>query len=198
MRDFDEIKNIWQEQQDPKLNHEEILKRVKRSKSRLANKLLAEVLLMSVTIAVLSYAWYMIPFRMWTTHLSLLIFMASSLFVLFAQLTDYRRINSSSDLLDKPESYIQYLKKYQQERHQLNTQKYRVYTLFLGLGLLLFFVEIFFVASAWFTILGLGLSIAWIICCYFWLMRRYIRREENYLNEMIEDLERLQKQFGEE
>ena len=198
MRDFDEIKNIWQDQKEPTLGHEEILKRVKRSKSRMANKLLLEVIAMSMSIAILSYAWFMIPFRMWTTHLSLLIFMGCSLFVLFAQLSDFRHIHESNNLLDKPEDYIRDLKKYKQERHQLNTQKYRVYTLFLGLGLVLFFIEIFFVASIWFTVFGLGVSILWILFCYFWLMRRYIRREEEALSEMIEDLERLKKQFEEE
>ncbi len=196
MKDFEEIKNIWHKQPDPELSQEEILKQIKRSKNRLASKLLLEVIIMSLTIAILTYAWFMIPFRMWTTHLALLIFMASSLFVLFAQLSGYRSIHADG-FLNKPEAYINYLKTYKQERHQLNTQKYRVYTLFLGLGLILFFIEIFFVASVWFTIIGLGLSIAWILICYFWLMRIYISREENELSEMIENLERLEKQFEE-
>lgn len=197
MKDFEKIKNIWHKQDDPKLSQDEILKQVKRSKSRLANKLLLEVLAMSISIALLSYAWFMIPFRMWTTHLALLIFMGSSLFVLFAQLSGYQRIHISG-LFEKPASYVQYLKKYQQERYVLNTQRYRVFTLFLGLGLILFFIEIFFVASIWFTIIGLGISAAWILICYFWLMRIYISKEEKELNNMIDNLERLEKQFDDD
>lgn len=197
MKEFDELINIWQEQPESSFNHEEILKGVKASRNKLANKLLLEVIAMSFSIAILSYAWYMIPFRMWTTHLSLLIFMACCLFVLFAQLSDYRRIHSHYDLLQKPGSYIDYLKKFKQERHRLNTQKYLVYTLFLGLGLLLFFVEIFFLSSLWLTIIGLSISIGWILICYFWLMKIYVRKEESYLSEMIENLERLKKQFEE-
>lgn len=198
MKDFEVIKNIWQDQQDPTLSQEEVLKRMKRSRNRLANRLLLEVVLMSFCIALLSYAWYMIPFRMWTTHLSLFIFMACSLFVLFAQLSAYRRIHHQQELLSTPQEYIIQLKKFQQERYQLNTQKYLVYTLFLGLGLLLFFVEIFFVSSILLTVVGLGISIAWIILCYFWLMKKYVRKEESYLNEMIQNLERLSEQFNEE
>lgn len=197
MKDFDVIKNIWQGQQDPDLSHEEILKLLKRSKNHLANRLLLEVVVMNLCIALLCYAWFAIPFRMWTTHLSLLIFMACSLFVLFAQLNGYRQIHAHDDLLQKPKIFIDYLKKFKQERHKLNTQKYLVYTLFLGLGLLLFFIEIFFVSSLWLTLTGFGLSLAWILLCYFWLMKNYVRKEEAYLNEMIENLERLQKQFSE-
>ena len=72
MKDFDVIKDIWQSQPERKLAAEEILTQVKRSKNRLANKLLVEVFVMSMAIAALSYAWYMVPFKMWTTHLSLL------------------------------------------------------------------------------------------------------------------------------
>lgn len=195
MKEFDAIKNIWLGQQEQNIAIDALLKKLKGSKNKLATKLLVEVIAMSVAIAGLSYAWYMVPFRMWTTHLSLLIFMASCLFVLFAQLSAYRGINNSIGLINKPSDYIQYLSTYQKERHRLNTQKYKVYTLFLGLGVLLFFVEIFFVSSVWLTIVGLGLSFGWILVCYFWLMRLYIKKEDAYLAEMIENLERLAAQF---
>ena len=106
MNEFDLIKDIWQSQPERKLAAEEILKQVKRSKNRLANKLLFEVFVMSLAIAALSYVWYMVPFKMWTTHLSLLIFMASCLFALFAQLSAYRSIHATVQLIGKPDTYI--------------------------------------------------------------------------------------------
>ncbi|MFM6953760.1 MAG: hypothetical protein ACKOWL_02120 [Sphingobacteriaceae bacterium] len=198
MKDFDVIKDIWQSQPERKLAAEEILTQVKRSKNRLANKLLVEVFVMSIAIAALSYAWYMVPFKMWTTHLSLLIFMASCLFALFAQLSAYRSLHNTTHLIGKPNTYITYLKQYQKERHRLNTQKYKVYTLFLGIGLVLFFVEIFFVSTLWFTLISFGASLLWMAICYFWLMNVYIKKEDSYLNEMINGLERLEDQFKEE
>ena len=195
MNEFDLLKDIWQSQPERKLAAEEILKQVKRSKNRLANKLLFEVFVMSLAIAALSYAWYMVPFKMWTTHLSLLIFMASCLFVLFAQLSAYRSIHATAQFIGKPDTYIKYLKHYQKDRHRLNTQKYKVYTLFLGIGLVLFFVEIFFVATLWFTVISFVASLIWIAICYFWLMKAYIRREDGYLNGMIASLEHLERQF---
>ncbi|MCX6166436.1 MAG: hypothetical protein NT021_00390 [Sphingobacteriales bacterium] len=195
MNDFDLLKDIWQSQPERKLAAEEILKQVKRSKNRLANKLLFEVFVMSLAIAALSYAWYMVPFKMWTTHLSLVIFMASCLFALFAQLSAYRSIHATAHLIGKPDTYIKYLKQYQKDRHRLNTQKYKVYTLFLGIGLVLFFVEIFFVATLWFTVSSFVASLIWIAVCYFWLMKAYIRKEDGYLNGMIASLEHLERQF---
>jgi len=195
MNEFDLLKDIWQSQPERKLAAEEILKQVKRSKNRLANKLLFEVFIMSLAIAALSYAWYMVPFKMWTTHLSLLIFMASCLFALFAQLSAYRSIHNAANFIGKPDTYIKYLKEYQKDRHRLNTQKYKVYTLFLGIGLVLFFVEIFFVATLWFTLISFAASLIWIAICYFWLMKAYIRREDGYLNGMIASLEHLERQF---
>ena len=195
MNDFDLLKDIWQSQPERKLAAEEILKQVKRSKNRLANKLLFEVFVMSLAIAALSYAWYMVPFKMWTTHLSLVIFMASCLFALFAQLSAYRSIHATAHLIGKPDTYIKYLKQYQKDRHRLNTQKYKVYTLFLGIGLVLFFVEIFFVATLWYTLSSFVASLIWIAVCYFWLMKAYIKKEDGYLNGMIASLEHLERQF---
>ena len=107
-------------------------------------------------------------------------------------------INNTAHLIGKPDTYIKYLKHYQKERHRLNTQKYKVYTLFLGIGLVLFFVEIFFVSTLWFTLISFGASLVWIAICYFWLMNLYIKKEDGYLNEMINSLERLESQFKEE
>jgi Flp pilus assembly protein TadB len=121
--------------------------------------------------------------------------MASCLFALFAQLSAYRSIHATAQLIGKPDTYIKYLKEYQKDRHRLNTQKYKVYTLFLGIGLVLFFVEIFFVATLWFTLISFAASLIWIAICYFWLMKAYIRREDGYLNGMIASLEHLERQF---
>ena len=47
----------------------------------------------------------------------------------------------------------------------------------------------------WLTILALVLTFSWIAYSYFYLMRIYIKREESKLESMINNLERIQKQF---
>lgn len=199
MKDFEALKDIWHHQRStPRISPEDVLKGVSKTRSSLANKLLFEVAGMGFVLAVLLFIWISIPFKMWTTHIAMLILNLCCLYFLYSQIRDYKLISDNSLLLSKPEDYIAYLKKYRHDRHILNTRKYLVYTIFLSLSFFLYFVEIAFLAPLWVTILGAAFTIAWILICYFVLMRSYILREESKLQEMISKLEKLQRQFEED
>lgn len=196
MKDFEALKELWSNQvEQTRFSPEDIIKRVRSSKSQFANRLLFEVVAMIGAILVLAYAWMAIDFKMWTSHMALLIFMACCLYVMFAQYRDYRRMMDDTLMTGKPGEYIRYLKSYKQGRYNLNTRKYKVYTLLFSAGLAFFFVEIFFLASLWVTVLGVIITAGWFLACYFIFMKSYIRKEEGRLNEMIANLERLQEQF---
>ena len=196
MKDFDALKNIWQGQGElPKINHDDVLRQVSKTKKSFSNKLLLEVIAMGIAIAIFVLIWLITPFRMWTTHLAMIILILCCLYYLFIQIRDYMRINDSSLLLSQPDDYIDYLKKYKQSRYRLNTHKYTVYTMFLGVAFLLYYIEIAFLASFWITALGVSATAIWFLVCYFFIMRRYMRKEEAKLEEMIDNLVRLKKQF---
>ena len=196
MKDFEALKNIWHNQVAlPKVSHEDVLKYIRKSKNGFANKLLIELIGMSAAMILIMYVWITSPFKMWTTHLGILIVIFCCLYYLYVQIRDYTLIKDESLLLNKPEEYIRYIKKYRQNRYILNTRKYKIYTFFLSIGLALYFIEISFLASIWITVAGIVFTVAWILFCYLFLMKNYIRKEESKLGEMIENLERLQKQF---
>ncbi|MHB1178314.1 MAG: hypothetical protein ACYCZO_08290 [Daejeonella sp.] len=195
MKDFEALKSIWHSQVAlPKVSHEDVLKKVSKTKKVLASRLLMEMSGMSLATVMLIYVWIESPFRMWTTHLAMVIFMVCCLYYIVALIGNYRRI-TYDNLLDKPEEYILYLKNYKHDRFIFNTRKYRIYSLFFTAGFILYFIEIAFLAALWITIAGLVFTFLWIALCYFVLMRIYIRKEESKLEEMIQNLERLQRQF---
>lgn len=199
MKDFEALKDLWSNQVErTKFSPDDIIKRVRKSKGQFANRLLVEVIGMGAAILLLAYAWIAIDFKMWTSHMAILIFMACCFYVVFAQYRDYRRMMDETLLAGKPGEYIEYLKSYKKGRYILNTRKYKIYTLFFSAGFAFFFVEMFFVASLWLTLLGVLFTVAWFLICYFVFMNSYIRKEEARLNEMIGNLERLQKQFRDE
>jgi Flp pilus assembly protein TadB len=195
MKEFEALKNIWDRQPEhPQVDPEDILKRVRKSKRSFSNKLLFETIGILVIIILLAIIWIKSPFFLWTTHLSMLIIMSCCFYYLFFQFRDYRSIKNRDPLLKQPEQYIEYLKTYKKRRYILNTRKYTIYSLFIGIAFLLYFIEVYFIATLWQTILGLILTIGWFIMCWF-LMRTYSKREEEKLGNMIENLERLKKQF---
>jgi len=197
MKDFEALKSIWHDQIAlPKVSHEDVLKKVSKTKTGLASRLLIEMLGMVLATALLIYVWIETPFQMWTTHLAMIIFLGCCLYYIIALIGNYRRITYDS-LLDKPGEYILYLKKYKHDRFVFNTRKYRSYSICFTIGFILFFIEIAFLAALWVTIFGVIFTFLWIALWYFVLMRVYIRKEESKLEDMIENLERLERQFAE-
>lgn len=195
MKDFEELKNIWHDQSAyPKMDHETVLKHIKKVKNSFANKLLLETIGMGLVILLFLIIWTNSTFDVWSTHVSMFILIVCCLYYIFVQFRDYRSINNSELLLKTPEEYIDYLKSYRRERYILNTRNYRIYSFFIGIASGLYLAEIYLRASLWIVILGLTITIAWSLVCYYF-MRIYIRREENKVDEMIENLERLKRQF---
>jgi len=195
MKDFEALKSIWHDQVTlPKVGHEDVLKKVRKTRNGLSSRLLIEMIGMGIATAVITYVWVESPFKMWTTHLAMIIFIACCIYYIVALIDNYRRINDNK-LIDKPEDYINYLKKYKHDRYIFNTRKYTIYSIFLTAGFLLYFIEISFMSPLWVTISGFVFTFIWIALCYFVLMRIYIKREESKLEDMIQNLERLKKQF---
>lgn len=196
MKDFDALKDIWSGQvSQPRISYEDIIKGLKQVKRSFSNKLLFETAGMFSAVIILLWVWISNPFMMWTTHLSLLILIVCCLYYVFIQISDYRSITNSESLLQQPEDYIQYLKRYRKRRYILNTRKYSVYSIFIGIAFGLYFIELYFIAPLWQIIGGVAFTAAWFVICWR-LMRTYIRREQEKLYEMIEKLERLQHQFN--
>ena len=196
MKDFDALKNIWHSQLSiPKISYEEVLSSIRKSKNSFANKLLFETIGIVTAIVLFVLIWVNTPSMMWTTHLSLLIFISCCFYYLFAQISDYRSISRSEQLLQEPEEYISYLKRYRKRRYILNTNKYLVYSTFIGVAFGLYFIEIYYSSPVWITITGAGVTIMWFVACWF-LMKIYSRKEQEKIGEIIEKLENLERQFS--
>jgi predicted membrane protein len=195
MKDFDALQIIWHNQVTlPKVSHEDVFKKIRRTKNGLSNKLLLEIVGMSIAAITVLTVWWIIPFTMWTTHLAMLIFLSCCLYFIATMIDNYRQINYDK-LIDKPDDYISYLKQYKQDRYLLNTRKYSIYSIVLSSGFLLYFIEISFLSPLWITALGLLFTSIWIAFSYLVLMRIYIKKEQSKLQGMIDNLERIQKQF---
>lgn len=195
MKDFDALKDLWNGQTNgPKLAYEDILKDVKRSRSSIAGKMLLEGSAMLTGIILFCWIWLESSFLMWTTHLSVAILIGCCIYYLFMQMTGYQRFSSGVQMLQKPDVYISYLQKYQQDRYIFNTRNYRIYSIFIGIALVLFAIELYYITPLWQSTLGAVFSVCWFVMCWR-LMITYRKREQDRLKEMIGKLEAIKKQF---
>jgi hypothetical protein len=196
MKDFDSLVNIWNEQKTaPVINYKEVISNYKASRGKLSVKFLKEILIMLPALVMVIYLWMTTNFDFWTSYLGLSIVAACCVYFIVMQIINIKNIINSNTLFDKPQDHIQFLQKFRKSRYIQHTRNYTIYTLALGLGLSLYFIEFFYLLNLWLMITVVASTLVWFIICYIYLMKVYIRKEEEKLNDMLTDLERLNEQF---
>ncbi|GAA4788058.1 hypothetical protein GCM10023231_15280 [Olivibacter ginsenosidimutans] len=198
MKDFNELKQLWHVQQEHDgVSYNAIRNTIKQTKNKYTAKLLSHVISVAVIVLITFYIFITIPFYTWTTQLSMLIVLICLVYYMLIQIKDYRAIHNSENLLNKPEVYISYLQAYKKHRYKLNTQNYTVYTVCLSVAFALYLIEMSFYVSRMTLIIFVVATVIWFLICYFVLMKVYIRKESEKLQELINKLKDLKDQFVE-
>lgn len=199
MKDFDSLVGIWNEQKTvPVIDYKEVISHYKESRGKLRSKFTIEIIAMLAALSVVTYVFFTTEFQFWTSYIGLFIVQLCCLYFIVMQIMNINSIATSNTLFDKPQDHIQFLQKFRRSRYIQHTRNYKVYTLVLGLGLSLYFVEFFYRLNLALMIGVVSATLSWFIICYVYLMKIYIRKEEKRFNEMLEDLERLNEQFKDE
>ncbi len=195
MKDFDIIKNIWQEQQtEPGIDYKTVLNQFKKSRNQFSLKIKVGLITMVATLILISILWILMPFTSATSHLALFIFVACCIYYIAVQIKNLRTLNNNN-LFDKPADYITYLQAFKKSRTIENTRNYTFYTLAMGLGFILYFIEFFKLVNTFVVIFAVVISISWFVLSYLFLKKTYIKKENQLFDALFEDLEKLKKQF---
>jgi hypothetical protein len=195
MKNFDSLVDIWQAQKsEPAINYKHIITHFKKSKNKLMLKLLGGLVTVLVALAVMVILWYKTPFSYATTHISMLIFVLCCVYYIGLQIKNLR-ILVAYNCIETPKLHIQQLQQFKQLRHKQNTRNYFFYTIAMGLGFALYFIEFFAQVNYVVILLSLVCTIVWFLLCYFYLQKIYIKREDKAITAMLNDLERIKKQF---
>jgi hypothetical protein len=196
MKDFDSLIGIWNEQKTaPVIDYKEIINSYKAKRDKLTLKFLREILMMLPALVVIVYLFFAIEFNFWTSYVGLFITASCCLYFILAQLVNIKNVSDSNTLFDQPKDHILFIQKFKKARLTQHTRNYKIYTLVLGFGLSLYFVEFFYMLNVWLMVLVVSATIAWFIVCYIYLNKMYLNKEEKRFNDMITDLERLNEQF---
>lgn len=195
MKDFEELKKLWQVQPTEPLSIEDVFTRINEEKRGYARKLLKQTIVVGIALFLIFLVWLMSTFITWTSHLAVVIVFGCLIYYFSIQLEDYFKIRKTAFIFKKPDEYIAYLKEYKKSRFKLNTQSYQVYLIFIAFALALFTFEMYYILPLPFLILYIVISLGWVLLCQFVFMKQYNRKEEQRLEEIIRDLERLSQQF---
>ena len=199
MKDFDSLVGIWNEQKTaPLLDYKEVISKYKVNRSSFSIKFLIETFIMFAAFILIAFVIFKTDFQFWTSYLGLIIIEACCVWFIIIQIINMRNIASSNTLFDKPQDHIQFIQKFRKSRYLQNTRNYKFYTIALGAGFSLYFIEFFYRLNVINMIILVTATIAWALVSYFYFMKIYIKKEEKRFAEMLADLERLNEQFKDE
>lgn len=196
MKDFDALVDIWKEQKTaPLADHKQIIEQYKRGRRKLTSKLFAEILVMMLALAGIAYILLSTDFDLWTSYLGIVLIALCCLYFIIMQLVNINNISNSNTLFDQPKDHIKFLKRFRKSRHTQHSRNYRIYVLLVGLGTTLFTIEYFLKLPTTFMVIAVAIIAIWFSVYYFYFLKLYIKKEDEKLDQMILDLERLNIQF---
>ena len=199
MKDFDSLVGIWNEQKTaPIVNYKEVISKYKDNRSSFSIKFLTETFVMFAVFILIAFVFFKTDFQFWTSYLGLIIIEACCVYFIITQIINIRNIANSNTLFDKPQDHIQFIQKFKKSRYIQHTRNYKFYTIALGTGFSLYFIEFFYRLNVMIMLISVTATIAWALVCYLYFMKIYIKKEEKRFAEMLADLERLNEQFKDE
>lgn len=195
MQKFDHIEALWAKHTvDVKISADDMLKQAKKDVSNMRTKSLLNIIGMALSIFAVAAVWFFYDFASIATHLGIsIIILAVTVYtiILYAN----HRVIAQNDFTQNPNIFLQKLKVYQLQRHQLYNRLYWFYVIALSLGMGLYFFELLQNFDLWLQVLILFLSFGWIIFCSTLVRKAVIKRDKERIALLIEKFERISNQF---
>ncbi|WAC40606.1 hypothetical protein [Pedobacter sp. SL55] len=195
MQEFDHIEALWAKHTvDVKISADDMLKQAKKDVSNMRTKSLLNIIGMALSIFAVAAVWFLYDFASIATHLGIsIIILAVTVYtiILYAN----HRVIAQNDFTQNPNIFLQKLKVYQLQRHQLYNRLYWFYVIALSLGMGLYFFELLQNFDFWLQVLILFLSFGWIIFCSTLVRKAVIKRDKERIALLIEKFERISNQF---
>lgn len=194
MKEFDEILNLWKEQNENKLDVNLVMTNINKTRNKMALKLFIGVLCMLLSIVVMIIVWVKIDFKELTTYIGLSIVIFFVFMYTLWMIRHTLRLKNLNTLLDPIQS-LEQLKDIKKEQIKMNSFYMNIYFIALALGMLLYFNEVLEYASLKFKLGAYGLTFGWMLFVYFVLSKRSRKKTNAKMDAMIESLERIQNQL---
>lgn len=195
MDNFENLQNAWKSQDSSNLPNMETLKlNVNKLRNQLVRKNVIAIVLLLLTIVVMFVILFGIDFDFLTTKIALVgvILTISGAIIFLIKLNN--QMYKADKLMNSSRTYLQQLKKFQTEQTTLQQKGIVVYFLLLTIFLALYFYEIYHM-NKWIGISAYVLTGIWVLFVWFVMRPRQIAKNEQRINQMITEVERIEQQL---
>lgn len=197
MKEFEELQQLWHKHvPDSKVSFETVMQRIDVTKRELATKMWWHLMAFGIGLLVLVYVWFTVSFVTWTSYLALLLVGACMIYALLSQWRSYRDIQRMSlGTTDRPEVFLDYVRKFQARRYKQHTRSFIIYETCIAAAFALYSFELYFALSLGVFIGLMVFVVFWFIFSHFVFLKAYINHENEKIQLMIEELDRIKNQF---
>ena len=176
------------------MDYQIIISRFKKSQNKFKFKITMSLVAMVLILLILFLVWINSSYSYFTTHFSLAIFAFCALYYIFVQVKNLKFLATFS-YLEIPKTHLEKLHTFKLKRYTENTSNFFYYTVAIGLGFCLYFIEFFTRVNSTVMYISVAFTIFWFLLCYFYVKKVFLVREEQELADMLIDLERIEGQF---
>lgn len=198
MTEFDSLKNIWQ-QEEPQATNINISKGAQSDRIKMQrHHFLGSVFLFLTGVFIGALAlWGNLNFQQWYTYggmvLIILICWAQAAFI-YSNYAKMRQINASA----APSEHLKQWEAYYLLRQRQNRWNGPLYFIALNVAMGVYLYEIMYGRPVLNVLLMLSIYFGWILYAYFILGKRVLRKENQRLQTIIQELKALENQFEKE
>lgn len=195
MKDFDKLMDVWKQQSEVEVpDAESIILKAKKERTDFTNKIIFQVIALSLTLVVLVWVGNIVKFKMVTSYIGLgLMFLCVFGFSVIRvfQMIELKKINftqkPSLTLLDLEKAY-----KFQQF---VSNKVGLLYFIFLNLAFVFYFIEVLQPMRLPIKSLVLGAYVSWMLFGYFYLGKKQKKKENERIQKMIDSIKEMEENY---
>lgn len=195
MEEFDNLKNIWNQQKVPHQEYEAFLNKAKSYAKQEKFKTYKANILLVITCVFIAAIWWFYQPEYVSTKLGIVIAILTMLIYLFYFNDAYRLIFQPSEEVESKQ-FLEKLLHFKKKQQVLQTKGINLYLFFIFLGVLLYMYEYASRMSLTGQIITYAIVTIWFGFNWLYFKPRIIKKQREKLNLVITDLQKIENQLN--
>lgn len=192
-----DLKKIWGKQYIPIIDVQEVLKKIEVYKRSKIKKVVMLNVILFFTILFILLIWIYFKPQFISTKIGIVLTVAAMLIVIFFN-SKMKNTLSKVNENQSNEAYLKNLKTIKLHENRIQTKVMSLYFVLLSFGIMLYIYEYISKMTIVIQIVFCLALVLWIVFNWFVLRPRIIKKNQREINDLIEQLERIENQLIEE
>ncbi len=185
------FKEIWHNQKINS-NAEEIIQKAKTENKKNQNKIILQSFTLFATVIYIIFIIYYFQPKMLTTKIGAILTVLAIIIQLIANQNLFSKTNNFEN---SNSDFLKIMIIFKKNQEILQTKILSIYYILLTIGILIYMIEYALRMKPIFAILIYGITILWFAICWFYFRPLQIKKQNQKLNIIIENLQNLKNQI---